>query len=49
MFFPHRAREEQQATMRVFRERHTAFTLLQQGVTVLGRYGHPPLRIEIDR
>jgi hypothetical protein len=37
MLFPHRAREEQQATMRVFRERHTAFALLQQGVTVLGR------------
>jgi hypothetical protein len=38
MFFPHRAREEQQATMRVFRERHTAFALLHQGVTMLGRY-----------
>jgi hypothetical protein len=38
MLFPHRAREEQQATMRVSGERHTAFTLLHQGVAMLGRY-----------
>jgi hypothetical protein len=49
MLFPHRAREKQQATMWVFRKRHTSFTLLDQGVTVLGRDGHPTFRIEIDR
>jgi hypothetical protein len=49
MFFPHRAREEQQATVRVSGKRHTAFTLLQQGVTMLGGDRHPPFCIEIDR
>ena len=49
VLFPDGTGEEKQATVRVFGERHAAFTLRNEGVTVLGRDRHPALCIEIDR
>jgi hypothetical protein len=43
--FPDVARIHQQAAVRVFGKREASFALNHQGVTMLGRDGHPAFRI----
>jgi len=49
MGFPYRAREEQQAAVRMFGQGDTTLTLQKQCVTMPRRNSHPAFGIEIER